>query len=124
MDMITQHPNNSLYQKFSKDFDKLEPVDLTQAANAGNDLAIEILAKAGQRLGYAIINYTHMMDIRTYILSGGVSKAGEWLFQPAREIVKKHMMPPFQEGFEIIYEDLGNDSSLLGAAGLAFDSFG
>jgi glucokinase len=34
------------------------------------------------------------------------------------------MMPPFQEGFEIIYEDLGNDSSLLGAAGLAFDSFG
>ena len=31
---------------------------------------------------------------------------------------------PFQEGFEITYEDLGNDSSLLGAAGLAFDSFG
>jgi len=123
MDMITQHPNNPLYQKFSKDFDKLEPVDLTQAANTGNDLAIEILEKAGQRLGYAIINYTHMMDIRTYVLSGGVAKAGEWLFGPARDIVKKHMMPPFQEGFEIVYEDLGNDSSLLGAAGLAFDSF-
>ena len=45
---------------------------------------IEILAKAGQRLGYAIINYTHMMDIRTYILSGGVSKAGEWLFNPKK----------------------------------------
>ena len=123
MDMITQHPNNPLYQKFSKDFDKLEPVDLTQAANTGNNLAIEILEKAGQRLGYAIINYTHMMDIRTYVLSGGVAKAGEWLFGPARDIVKKHMMPPFQEGFEIVYEDLGNDSSLLGAAGLAFDSF-
>jgi len=123
MDMITQHPNNPLYQKFSKDFDKLEPVDLTQAANTGNDLAIEILEKAGQRLGYAIISYTHMMDIRTYVLSGGVAKAGEWLFGPARDIVKKHMMPPFQEGFEIVYEDLGNDSSLLGAAGLAFDSF-
>ena len=123
MDMITQHPNNPLYQKFSKDFDKLEPVDLTQAANTGNELAIEILEKTGQRLGYAIINYTHMMDIRTYVLSGGVAKAGEWLFGPAREIVKKHMMPPFQEGFEIVYEDLGNDSSLLGAAGLAFDSF-
>ena len=123
MDMITQHPNNPLYQKFSKDFDKLEPVDLTQAANTGNELAIEILEKTGQRLGYAIINYTHMMDIRTYVLSGGVAKAGEWLFGPAREIVKKHMMPPFQEGFEIVYEDLGNDSSLLGAAGLAFGSF-
>ena len=123
MDMITQHPNNPLYQKFSKDFDKLEPVDLTQAANTGNELAIEILEKTGQRLGYAIINYTHMMDIRTYVLSGGVAKAGEWLFGPAREIVKKQMMPPFQEGCDIVYEDLGNDSSLLGAAGLAFGSF-
>ncbi|HCD50899.1 MAG TPA: ROK family protein [Balneolaceae bacterium] len=122
-DMIMQHPENPLYKKFSKDFDKLEPVDLTQEANNGNQLAIEILAKTGQRLGYAIINYTHMMDIRKFVLSGGVSKAGEWLFEPAREIVKKHMMVPFQDGFEIIYEDLGNDSSLLGAAGLAFDSF-
>jgi glucokinase len=33
------------------------------------------------------------------------------------------MMEPFKEGFEIVYEDLGNDSALLGAAGLAFDSF-
>lgn len=122
-DMISQHPENDLYKKFSRDFDKLEPVDLTQEANLGNELAIEILEKTGQRLGYAIINYTHMMDIRKYVLSGGVSKAGKWLFDPAREIVAKHMMAPFQEGFELVYEDLGNDSSLLGAAGLAFDSF-
>jgi glucokinase len=122
-DMISQHPDNELYKKFSKDFDKLEPVDLTMEANAGNELAIEILAKTGQRLGYAIINYTHMMDIRKYVLSGGVSKAGKWLFEPAKEIVKKHMMAPFQKDFELVYEDLGNDSALLGAAGLAFDSF-
>ena len=123
-DMIIQNPENGLYKKFSRDFDKLEPVDLTQEANLGNKLAIEILQKTGQRLGYALINYTHMMDIRKYVLSGGVSKAGKWLFDPAGEIVQKHMMAPFQEGFELVYEDLGNDCSLLGAAGLVFDSFG
>lgn len=122
-DMIIQHPDNPLYKKFSRDFDKLEPVDLTQEANSGNKLAIEILEKTGQRLGYALINYTHMMDIRKFVLSGGVSKAGKWLFDPAREIVRKHMMAPFQEGFELVYEDLGNDSALLGGAGLAFESF-
>ncbi len=122
-DMIIQHPDNDLYLKFHRNFDKLEPVDLSQEANLGNELAIEILAKTGQRLGYAIINYTHMMDIRKYVLSGGVSKAGKWLFDPARDIIKKHMMAPFQKDFELVYEDLGNDSSLLGAAGLAFDSF-
>lgn len=122
-DMIMQNPSNTLYKKFANDFDKLEPVDLTNAAKQGNDLAIEILAKSGRRLGYAIINYVHMMDIRKIVVSGGVSKAGDYLFEPAREIVTKHMMAPFQEGFELVSEDLGNDSALLGAAGLAFDSF-
>ena len=122
-DLISQNTSNPLYKKFSKDFSQLEPVDLTNAAKEGNELAIEILAKSGQRLGYAIINYVHMMDIRKFVVSGGVSKAGEYLFEPAKEIVRKHMMEPFKEGFELTYEDLGNDSALLGAAGLAFDSF-
>ncbi len=123
-DMISQHPDNDLYKRFQGNFDKLEPVDLTREADSGNELAIEILMKTGSRLGYAIINYTHILDIRKYLLSGGVSKAGAWITDPAREIVKKHMMAPFQEGFELLVEDLGNDSALLGAAGLAFDSFG
>lgn len=122
-DLISQNPSNPLYSKFANDFDKLEPVDLTNAAKEGNELAIEILAKSGQRLGYALINYVHMMDIRKFVLSGGVSKAGDFLFEPAKQIVRKHMMEPFKNGFEIVYEDLGNDSALLGAAGLAFDSF-
>jgi glucokinase len=123
-DMISQNTDNDLYKRFQGNFDKLEPVDLTREAELGNELAIEILMKTGQRLGYAIINYTHILDIRKYVLSGGVSKAGTWITDPAREIVKKHMMAPFQEGFELMVEDLGNDSALLGAAGLAFDSFG
>ena len=122
-DLISQNTDNPLYKKFSNNFDALEPVDLTNAAKEGNELAIEILAKSGQRLGYAIINYVHMMDIRKFVVSGGVSKAGEFLFEPAKEIVRKHMMKPFKKGFELVSEDLGNDSALLGAAGLAFDSF-
>lgn len=122
-DLISQNPSNELYKKFSSNFENLEPVDLTNAAKKGNELAIEILAKSGQRLGYAIINYVHMMDIRKFVVAGGVSKAGDFLFEPAQDIVRKHMMEPFKEGFELVYEDLGNDSALLGAAGLAFDSF-
>ena len=122
-DMISQNPDNDLFKRFHGNFDKLEPVDLTREAELGNELAIEILQKTGSRLGYAIINYTHILDIRKYLLSGGVSKAGSWITEPAKEIVRKHMMAPFQEGFELLVEDLGNDSALLGAAGLAFDSF-
>lgn len=123
VEQIKAHPENPLYAEFSDDFSRLEPVHLTQSARKGNELAKNILALSGEKLGYAIINFTHILDIRKYIISGGVSKAEDLLLQPAREIVKKQMMLPFQEGFELIFEDLGNDGALLGAAGLVFASF-
>lgn len=120
-DAIRQNTDNPLYKKFNKDFEKLEPVDLYDAANNGNTLAIDILRKSGEKLGYAIVNYIHILDIRKIIVSGGVAKAGKWILEPARETAAKYLMPPFLEDFEIIYESLGNEAALLGAASLAFE---
>lgn len=120
-DTIRQHVDNPLYTKFSKDFEKLEPVDLYNAAENGNELAADILRKAGEKLGYAIVNYIHILDIRKIVVSGGVARAGKWLLGPAYETASEYLMPPFLEDFEIIYESLGNDAALLGAASLAFE---
>jgi glucokinase len=84
-DVIRQQPDNPLYKKFKDKFDELEPVDLYQAAEDGNKLAAEILEKTGEKLGYAIVNYIHMMDIRKIVVSGGVAKAGHWLIEPAKK---------------------------------------
>lgn len=120
-DTIRQHTDNPLYLKFHQDFEKLEPVDLYDAAKNGNELAIDILQKTGEKLGYAIVNYIHILDIRKVVVSGGVAKAGKWILDPARETAKKYLMPPFLEGFEVVYEALGNEAALLGAASLAFE---
>lgn len=120
-DTIRQHEENPLYKTFHKDFEKLEPVDLYHAAKEGNELAIEILRKTGEKLGYAIVNYIHILDIRKIVVSGGVAKAGKFILDPAKETAIKYLMPPFRENFDIIYESLGNDAALLGAASLAFE---
>lgn len=120
-DTIRQHTDNPLYKTFHKDFEKLEPVDLYHAAKEGNSLAIEILRKTGEKLGYAIVNYIHVLDIRKVVVSGGVAKAGKYILDPAKETASKLLMPPFLEDFDIIYESLGNDAALLGAASLAFE---
>lgn len=120
-DTIRQHTDNPLYKEFHTDFDKLEPVDLSKAADNGNELAIDILKKTGEKLGYAIVNYIHVLDIRKIVVSGGVAKAGKWILDPARKTAKKYLMPPFLDDFEIIYESLGNEAALLGAASLAFE---
>jgi len=120
-DAIKQQTDNDLYKEFYKDFDLLEPVDLTRAANKGNELAIDILQKTGEKLGYAIVNYIHILDIRKIVVSGGVAKAGKWILEPAKKTAEKLLMPPFLEDFDIIYESLGNEAALLGAASLAFE---
>ena len=120
-DRIRQNTDNPLYEKFHADFNLLEPVDLSKAADDGNELAIDILKKTGEKLGYAIVNYIHILDIRKIVVSGGVSKAGKWILEPARNTAKQYLMPPFLDGFDIIYESLGNEAALLGAASLAFE---
>ncbi len=120
-DVIRQHPSNPLYIKFHQNFDELEPVDLYRAAEDGNDLAAQILKKTGEKLGYAIVNYIHMMDIRKIVVSGGVAKAGRWLLEPARKTALDYLMPPFHDDFEIIYEPLGNTAALYGASSLALE---
>jgi len=120
-DTIRQNEETPLYKTFHKDFEKLEPVDLYHAAKEGNELALEILKKTGEKLGYAIVNYIHILDIRKIIVSGGVAKAGKFILDPAKETAIKYLMPPFRENFDIIYESLGNDAALLGAASLAFE---
>jgi glucokinase len=120
-DTIRQHEDNPLYKTFHKDFEKLEPVDLYHAAKDGNELALEILRKTGEKLGYAIVNYIHILDIRKIVVSGGVAKAGRYILEPAKETAIRYLMPPFRENFDIVYESLGNDAALLGAASLAFE---
>ena len=119
--LIRKHPENPLAKKFLNDPDSMEPVDISEEADKGNELAIEIFANAGRLLGYAIANYIHILDIRNIIVSGGVAKAGKWILEPAREAALERLMPPFVDGFEIIYEPLGNDAALLGAGSLAFE---
>lgn len=120
---IAGHPENPLFKEFSDNFERLEPRDLSDAAGKGNALAADILYKSGEKLGFAIINYAHILDINTFIVTGGVARAAGYLFEPARRIVEEQMMPPFKNGFELLAEDLGNNGALLGAGGLAFDSF-
>ncbi len=119
--LIQKHPDNPLAKNFLDKPDMLEPIHLSREAESGNELAIRILADAGRMLGYAIVNYIHILDIRNIVVSGGVAKAGNWILEPARKAALERLMPPFHDGFEICYESLGNDAALLGAGSLAFE---
>ena len=61
-----------------------------------------------------------IINPKRFIIGGGVSKAGEILFQPIRETFKKYTPETASEGVEIVPATLGNDAGIVGAAGLEF----
>lgn len=92
---------------------------ITQAAERGDALALELLARAGRRLGYAVTNLVHIFNPQMVAIGGGVSVAGENLLGPMRETVLEGVMPVFTEDLQMVRASLGTDAGIYGALALA-----
>ena len=110
-----------LHQTAGHDLHDVTPERLYHAAVAGDPAAREVLAWAGHKLGVLLGSVVSLLDIRKVVVGGGVSQAAEYLLEPARETVRRFVMPPMLEGVEIVRETSGNDVALLGAARLVFE---
>ncbi len=100
---------------------ELRARDVTEAADGGDQLAIELLAQAGTYIGLGLVNLIHILEPARILIGGGVSQAGDWLFQPIRETVAKRVMSPVFQSVEILPAGLGADVGLLGAVALVLE---
>ena len=53
------------------------------------------------------------------VIGGGVSKAGDIVFEKVREVVKKRCFKSMAESCEIVPAGLGTDAGVIGAVALA-----
>ena len=110
-----------LHQTCGDDLRTVTPEHLHRAAVAGDAAAREVLAWAGHKLGVVLGSAVNLLDIRKVVVGGGVSNADEFILGPAREAVRRFVMPSMAEGVEVVRETAGNDVALLGAARLVFE---
>lgn len=88
---------------------------VAEAAYNGDAVARRILREAGLALGVGMVNLAHLFNPQRVIVGGGVSNAGELLWEPMRETVRTRAMTSCQRGLEIVPAALGDDAGLLGA---------
>lgn len=89
---------------------------ISDAAENGNELAIAAYERAGKYIGIAIADFLHIFNIKTIIIGGGVSRAGDILFNPIRNSVEESVMSEvYLDGLQIHPAALGDDSGLMGA---------
>ena len=102
--------------------EKLTPSMITQMCEQGDELAIEVYRRTGEMLGLGLANYASMVDPEAFIFTGGISRAGKWLFEPAREMFDRYVFHNTcgKTKFLISEDDrVGND--VLGASVLAWE---
>ncbi|MFQ5797215.1 MAG: ROK family protein [Bacteroidota bacterium] len=117
-----QHPGSKIVELVDGDLSKLEPAILSKAMDLGDELAREILVEAGSLLGIALASVMNILDIRYVIIGGGVSAAGEPVFEAVRKSIRERAMGPIRSSFQVGRAELGNDAGLLGAASLALSA--
>ncbi|QXV67312.1 ROK family protein [Mucilaginibacter sp. 21P] len=96
---------------------------LMEAANQGDQFAIELLTEAGYKIGKALAILIHIMNPANIVLSGRGAKVGKILMAPIQQALHKYCIPRLSSGTELLISSLGFDAELIGAAVLVMENF-
>ena len=89
------------------------------AARAGDDVAIELLRLLGRRVGIGVANAINTFDPDVVAIGGGVSAAGEFLLEPAKQAAWEYVREGLGTKTEIRLARSGPIAGVRGAALLA-----
>jgi len=118
VDLIQSGAETSIVELAQGDLNRVTAELVTKAAKGGDQVAIEIIHRAGFYIGVGIVNVLHIFNPELVIIGGGVSKAGDLLFDPIRATVRERAMEAFVRHVRIVPAALGDDVGLLGTAAL------
>jgi glucokinase len=97
---------------------------LVRLAAEGDATAVEILDGIGGKLGAAIGSFVNVFRPQIVVIGGGFASAGDFLLEPAREIMRREALPPANERVAIVRAELGTAAGVIGAALVAYDELG
>lgn len=101
--------------------EKLTPKKIYQFCEQGDKLAIEVFRRTGEILGLGLANYASLINPEAIIFTGGISKAGKWLLEPAMESFERHVFHNIQGKVKFLLSELDeSDRNVLGASVLAW----
>lgn len=96
-----------------KDNADLTAKDVCDAAKAGDALALELLDRLGQRLGWALTAVAGTADPEVFVIGGGLSNAGKILLGKIEFYYRKYAFHAFRHT-PLALAELGNDAGIYG----------
>lgn len=114
---VVESPVSLIYEKAQGNMENVTAKLVIDSAKEGDTIALDIFNTYVDSLSAAITSVNMLLDPEVVALGGGVSLAGEFLFDPLKKLVKKKSFYKFDH--EVVPAQLGNKAGIIGAALLA-----
>ena len=118
--MLADHLEESELRAIS--FNDLSTKTISECAKRGDVVAKDAFEYTGQILGLKLADTVAHTDPEAIFLFGGLSQAGDLIFEPTRRYLENNLMPIYKGKVKVLPSGLQNQSApILGAASLIAD---
>ena len=121
MKAVTQGLTTRIGEMCEYDLNRITPELIAHAAEAGDQIAMEIYERAGSYIGIAAANVCVAVGPRRVIIGGGVSQVGDLLLNPIRRTLRERVTVMPIDEVEVVQSQLGDNAGVIGVACWAAD---
>ena len=120
-ELIAEMSEDSPLREIS--FDNMTGVHISDAALAGDPIALKAFDKTGEILGGKMADIAAHLDPEAIILSGGLSKAGDILLNPIKQFMELRLFNAYRGKIKVLISTTTSSDAILGPAALAWSAF-
>ncbi|TDS16809.1 glucokinase [Maribacter caenipelagi] len=117
-ELMAERCEDSLLRKIN--FEEMTGTDISDAALKGDIIAMTAFERTGKILGSKMADTVAHLDPEAFILSGGLSKAGDILLKPIKTHMQKRLFNVYKGKIEVLISKATSAQAVLGPAALAW----
>ena len=111
---------SSLTRLAGGDTDRITAEIVIEAANAGDEAAVEVMSRVGDMLGESLVGLVNVLNPEAIIVGGGIGESCLMVSKRAAGRIAAEALAGRRD-VRVLIAELGNDAGVAGAAALAFD---
>ena len=112
---VAGNGGSAMHTLVQGDLSRLTARIVYEAATRGDTVALEVVRDTAKFLGAGVANLLNMFNPGVVVLAGGVTHAGDALFEPMRTEVRRRAFRAAWEAARIVPGELGGDAGVVGA---------
>jgi glucokinase len=104
-----------LYRMVKGNLERITAATVYEAGKLGDEVAVDVVRETARFLGAGIANLLNIFNPDVVVIAGGVTQAGDTLFEPLRKEVRKRAFRPAVEACRIVPGTLPGSAGVVGA---------